>query len=292
VADDDFQTLRQALRRMPSPEPRAGFVERALARAAATVAWANRRYPSRSPAQLRDRWETWAGAALGGAVAAALTFVLLRTVDHADEPAAATRADAARSRNVDVLIDSERELKGATIRIAASGSIALDGFENEQPATGRPDLERGSNLLSLPVVARAAGKGRLVAIVDIEGRTQRVAVDSQFSSRRCRDHDDLRQHPLVRVAPCSDDARGRHACAVVALGSFTQRAPRSNHREKRDDLDVTMQIIVDPDAKLPDEVVRRIPLPTRKSAESLVRHRRCRNRQLGNLGNSANAATR
>lgn len=33
---------------------------------------------------------------------------------------------------------------------------------------------------------------------------------------------------------------------------------------KRDDLDVTMQIITDPDAKLPDEVVRHIPLPARK----------------------------
>jgi len=39
-------------------------------------------------------------------------------------------------------------------------------------------------------------------------------------------------------------------------------------QEKRNDLDVTMQIIVDPDAKLPDEVVRRIPLPARKSAAS------------------------
>ena len=37
---------------------------------------------------------------------------------------------------------------------------------------------------------------------------------------------------------------------------------------KRDDLDVTMQIIVDPDAKLPDEVVRRIPLPERKPADT------------------------
>lgn len=36
----------------------------------------------------------------------------------------------------------------------------------------------------------------------------------------------------------------------------------------QDDLDVTMQIIVDPDAKLPDEVVRRIPLPERKSVTS------------------------
>lgn len=33
---------------------------------------------------------------------------------------------------------------------------------------------------------------------------------------------------------------------------------------KHDDLDVTMQIITDPDAKLPDEVVRHIPLPPRK----------------------------
>ena len=55
--------------------------------------------------------------------------------------------------------------------------------------------------------------------------------------------------------------------AVVALGSFTQRAAAQQSQEKRDDLDVTMQIIVDPDAKLPDEVVRRIPLPVRKSAD-------------------------
>jgi hypothetical protein len=38
--------------------------------------------------------------------------------------------------------------------------------------------------------------------------------------------------------------------------------------EAGDDLDVTMQIIVDPDAKLPDDVVRRIPLPARKPAAS------------------------
>ena len=36
---------------------------------------------------------------------------------------------------------------------------------------------------------------------------------------------------------------------------------------KRDELDVTMQIIVDPDTKLPDEVVRRIPLPARKPTD-------------------------
>ena len=176
VPQDDFQTLREALRRMPTPEPRPGFVERALARAAA-----QEQAPQAIalPGRLRrfaTRWETWAGAALGGAVAAALMLVLLRTVDTTDsrQPLALTLHEA---RNVDVLIDSDRELKGATIRVAASGSIVLDGFDNERQIDWQADLERGANLLSLPVVARAAGKGRLVAVIEHEGRTRQVAIE-------------------------------------------------------------------------------------------------------------------
>ena len=66
---------------MPTPEPRPGFVERALARAAAQQRDAQ---AVALPGRLRrfaTRWETWAGAALGGAVAAALMLVLLRPVD-------------------------------------------------------------------------------------------------------------------------------------------------------------------------------------------------------------------
>ncbi len=63
--------------------------------------------------------------------------------------------------------------------------------------------------------------------------------------------------------------------AAVMLATFAllclfaeRAAAQTATAGKRDDLDVTMQIIVDPDAKLPDEVVRRIPLPARKPAES------------------------
>jgi len=80
VADDDFQTLRQALRRMPTPEPRPGFAERALARAAAPQRVAQASLPARLR-RFMSRWETWAGAALGAAAAAAVTIMLLRPVD-------------------------------------------------------------------------------------------------------------------------------------------------------------------------------------------------------------------
>lgn len=52
--------------------------------------------------------------------------------------------------------------------------------------------------------------------------------------------------------------------SLLAHGALAQQPPAASG-SKNDDLDVTMQIIVDPDAKLPDEVVRRIPLPERKA---------------------------
>jgi hypothetical protein len=43
----------------------------------------------------------------------------------------------------------------------------------------------------------------------------------------------------------------------IATAAFSQSSPARS----RDDLDVTMHVIVDPDAKVPDEIVRRIQLP-------------------------------
>jgi hypothetical protein len=56
------------------------------------------------------------------------------------------------------------------------------------------------------------------------------------------------------------------AALLVVVCLFTASAFAQNKDAQRDDLDVTMQIIVDPHAKLPDEVVRKIPLPARKTA--------------------------
>lgn len=172
--DTDSETLRRALKRMPAPEPRPGFVDRAFAKA--TSRPAARR--TSGLAHLASRWETWIGAALGGAVAAALTLILLRPLDQVNQPAPMSISLALNeTRAIDVLIDSERELEDATIRIVATGSVALDGFENEREIGWRTHLERGSNVLSLPVVARSTGEGQLVAVIEHEGRTRRMTIN-------------------------------------------------------------------------------------------------------------------
>jgi hypothetical protein len=165
----DSEALIQALRGMPAAEPRPGFVDRALANATGVAL--NR------PATLRHvamRWETWFGAALGGAVAAALTLLLVRVVDPAPPGIALALNE---TRDIDVLIDSDRDLKDATIRIAVTGGVALDGFSNEHIVDWRADLGRGSNLLSLPVIARKPGDGQLVAVIEHGGRTRTVMIN-------------------------------------------------------------------------------------------------------------------
>lgn len=178
----DTEALIEALRGMPTPAPRPGFVDRALANATGVADNAQprpRRYERLRHAA--SRWETWLGAALGGAVAAALTLFLLQPV--APDPSGERSITLAlnETRDIDVLIESERDLADATIRIAVTGGVALDGFENEHSIDWRTNLERGSNLLSLPVVARSAGGGRLVAVIEHDGKTRRVTINLTVS---------------------------------------------------------------------------------------------------------------
>jgi hypothetical protein len=178
--NEPHQSLRRALKRMPEPQPRPGFVDRALANATAA---ARTMPPPRTRTRLSAlrgfvaRWETWAGAALGAAAAVALTVVLLRPIESTSVQAPSIGLALNEAREIDVLIDSERDLAGATIRIVVTGGIALDGFDDEREIGWQANLQRGSNLLSLPVVARAAGKGQLVAVIEHDGRTRRVTVD-------------------------------------------------------------------------------------------------------------------
>ena len=167
-------TLTAALKRLPVPEPRPGFVDRALARAVAHREQPAARGERRS---FLLQWQTWAGAALGGAFAAAIVLMLVRP-DADVRPAKPVLALALNeTRDIDVLIDSERELQDATIHIVASGSVVLSGLDDERAIDWQTDLDRGSNLLTLPVAARATGNGQLVAVIEHEGRTRRVAID-------------------------------------------------------------------------------------------------------------------
>ena len=168
--DQDAEILRRALKRIPAPEPRPEFVDRAFAKATGQSS-----VPPRSRlAHLASRWETWIGAVAGAAVAIVVMLMLWSPMKHR-EPGITLALN--EMRDIDVLIDSERALDDATIRIVATGSVVLDGFENEREVDWQAHLAQGSNMLSLPVLARSTGAGQLVAVIEHEGRTRRVTVN-------------------------------------------------------------------------------------------------------------------
>ena len=173
---DDFANIRAALRATPAPEPRADFVEQALAKAAGAKPPAARgiRAAVRRPT-------TWWAAGIG-ALAATLAWMALMWAhsDTANEPSIALALN--ESRDVPLVIDAERDLEDATIRIYVTGSVTLAGYEQLHEVEWRASLRQGANLLTLPVVGRSPGDGRIVAEIEHDGRKRRMSVTTHVSA--------------------------------------------------------------------------------------------------------------
>ena len=174
---NDLEKLREGLRAMPVPEPRPGFVDRVLMKATAVQ---RTQQPGRIRATLARPLTWWAAGA--GAVAASIAWIVLMTVRTGVPADPSMTLALHESREVSLVIDSERDLEGATIRLYVTGSVALAGYEEQHEIQWLASLTQGANLLSLPVVARAPGEGRVVAEIEHDGRTRRVSVTMHVSA--------------------------------------------------------------------------------------------------------------
>ena len=63
---------------------------------------------------------------------------------------------------MNIAIDTDRALQGATISILLAGDVELDGFGTRRELTWNTDLQAGVNKLTLPVRAVGAEGGQLV----------------------------------------------------------------------------------------------------------------------------------
>ena len=162
---------------MPVPPPRAEFIDRALAKATTSQ-------PGRATTGFRvalRRPSTWWAAGMGALAATlACVAVFLAQPDVARGPNLTLALH--ESREVPFVIESERDLADATIRLYVTGSVALDGYEGQHEIEWQVSLTKGSNLLSLPVLAREPGEGLVVAEIEHEGRTRRLSLALHVSA--------------------------------------------------------------------------------------------------------------
>lgn len=162
---------------MPVPEPRPGFVDRALRSATAPR---NTKEPGRWRSALAHPFTWWAAGA--GALAASVAWIVLMSLRVVTPVEPSLTLALHESREVSLVINSERDLEGATIRLYVTGSVTLAGYEEQHEIQWLASLNQGANLISLPVVARSPGEGLVVAEIEHDGRTRRVSVAMHVSA--------------------------------------------------------------------------------------------------------------
>lgn len=109
----------------------------------------------------------WLGTMFGGALAASLFAAALVLgwigVPNTYAPETAELHVAlGEVRNMDLAIETDRPMQGATISVLLAGGVELEGYGQRRELTWTSDLEKGINRLSLPVIAIGEDGGSVI----------------------------------------------------------------------------------------------------------------------------------
>ena len=150
--------LQAALRTLPAPTPRQGFVDQALSRATGAAAGAVRT-PRRGVLGMALAASLVLGVAVG-------VFLVTRP---APVPTVALMLE--RPETVRLMFNSAKPLQAATLSLALPGNVELVGY-GDRELSWQTDLREGGNLLQLPLVARGTAKDELVASLSHGGTSK------------------------------------------------------------------------------------------------------------------------
>lgn len=166
--------LTQLLRSLPMPEPGAEYEQRVL-REVLRPLRENSTRRQRARSQLWARWG-WQLASVAGVL-----LVILATVSHwrvAIPPAAeipVAQLDGDISRPLHILLESPRQMHGATIRITLPDHVGIDGYRDAQTLQWQTDISAGGNRLYLPVKIRGGqAEGEILIEVEYQGARKRL----------------------------------------------------------------------------------------------------------------------
>lgn len=176
------KALRHALRALPVEGPSEGFYDRALQHAMA--------HDHRRPRLLAS-----------GAIAASLALVLAGSLlfqrpavepggAHQDIPGLTISLN--EERDVKLVFSSAQTLARATFTVVLPPGVELRGHPGQREITWEGSLQKGRNLLVLPLIARGEGGGELTAYVSHGAKRKafrmRMAVQGRRHSRSSINH--------------------------------------------------------------------------------------------------------
>ncbi|KAF0190600.1 MAG: transmembrane anti-sigma factor [Gammaproteobacteria bacterium] len=158
------RALRDALSGLPAPTLDTGFMERAFMQA------------TQQHQQKRTLMRRWTYGS-GGALVAGLALFVVTTVmfpgsaDNTGDLSVITVALADRA-DVRVVVNSTADLQNATFTVSLPDNLELKGFPGTRVVRWDGRLNKGKNLLVLPVIARGPVAGELTTLVEHENKSK------------------------------------------------------------------------------------------------------------------------
>ena len=148
----DEQALRSALKALPSPVPDPEFAASVFKRAVAAQ-------PSRP----------WINTSAVVRIAASILVIIALGVmvrgfslpERSEWREAFVRVNQAEE--IRLVFRSTQDLDGVTLRLKPQDGVNLVGYENQREVVWQANLNRGENLLVLPVIVRNLEGGTLIA---------------------------------------------------------------------------------------------------------------------------------
>jgi hypothetical protein len=154
------------LKRVEVPPASPDFAARAIARAT------RKRQPARA------RTTRWMPAGIAASLLAAALVVLLVNPRTADPDHAVVRlGDAVQV--IRVAIDSAHAIDGVSMRIDVSDNLRISGYENRTAISWTASLNKGTNVISLPVSAISGGDGEITARVRLKDRVRTFRIKTR-----------------------------------------------------------------------------------------------------------------
>lgn len=168
---EQAQQLLLALHTMPVAPPRAGYAQRVLGFLS---------MPTPKP-DVRPRIPLWFGAGFATAMLAvvAVWFMLSLPSQQPVETVSAITLHVVPEQvhTVALVFNSPDHIQQATLRIELPAGIELSGYAQRHVLQWQTELKRGSNRLSLPLIAKGNIGGTLTATLSHQGKTRTFKVN-------------------------------------------------------------------------------------------------------------------
>lgn len=164
---DNAQTVQGMLQSLPDVQPREGFFAAALQQARVV-----------NGVKGSSHKKSWWMASAGGALAASLVLMssvaLWQAETNSNTPTIANIDVALHQvRTLDVVFSSPVDIAEVTFTMTVSDNLALAKYPNKKQLEWKTSLKKGSNRLSLPVMALAEGEGEIRAVMN-DGKKKKV----------------------------------------------------------------------------------------------------------------------